>query len=48
MDEPYDKAGAYAIQGYFQKYIQGFEGDYENVMGLPYFMIEEKLVGCRN
>lgn len=48
MDEPYDKAGAYAIQGYFQKYIQGFEGDYENVMGLPYFMIEEKLKGCRN
>lgn len=48
MDEPYDKAGAYAIQGYFQKYIQGFEGDYENVMGLPYFMIEEKLEGCRN
>ena len=48
MDEPYDKAGAYAIQGYFQKYIQGFEGDYENVMGLPYFMIEEKLKECRN
>lgn len=48
MDEPYDKAGAYAIQGYFQKYIQGFKGDYENVMGLPYFMIEEKLEGCRN
>lgn len=48
MEEPYDKAGAYAIQGYFKKYIQGFKGDYENVMGLPYFMIEEKLEGCRN
>ena len=26
MDEPYDKAGAYAIQGYFQKYIEKYEG----------------------
>lgn len=43
MDEPYDKAGAYAIQGYFQKYIEKYEGDFENVMGLPYFMIEDKL-----
>lgn len=43
MNEPYDKAGAYAIQGYFQKYIEKYEGDFENVMGLPYFMIEDKL-----
>ncbi len=46
MDEPYDKAGAYAIQGYFQKYIEKYEGDFENVMGLPYFMIEDKLKEC--
>lgn len=46
MDEPYDKAGAYAIQGYFQKYIEKYEGDFENVMGLPYFMIEDKLEEC--
>lgn len=45
LDEPYDKAGAYAIQGYFQKYIEKYEGDFENVMGLPYFMIEDKLKG---
>lgn len=35
MKEPYDKAGAYAIQGYFGKYIEKIDGDYYNVMGLP-------------
>lgn len=46
MDEPYDKAGAYAIQGYFKKYIKEYVGDFENVMGLPYFMIEDKIEIC--
>ncbi|MGD9886869.1 MAG: Maf family protein, partial [Bacilli bacterium] len=27
--------GAYAIQGFFGKYVKKINGDYYNVMGLP-------------
>ena len=33
--EPYDKAGAYAIQGTAREWVLKWEGDYLNVMGLP-------------
>lgn len=42
-DEPYDKAGGYAIQGTFGKHVDHIEGDYENVIGFPWERIEKEL-----
>lgn len=43
MEEPYDKAGSYAIQGYFGRHIDHIEGDYENVVGLPFYRISDMI-----
>lgn len=42
-DEPYDKAGAYAIQGTFGKYIHHIDGELDNVIGFPWSKIQENL-----
>ena len=42
-DEAYDKAGGYAIQGYFSRYIDHIEGDYNNVVGFPWDRISAEL-----
>jgi septum formation protein len=41
----FDKAGAYAIQGYAGIYIPKIKGNYFNVMGLPLPLVHELL--CR-
>ena len=33
-----DKAGAYAIQGYAEKFVKRINGSYSNVVGLPLFV----------
>ena len=42
-EEAYDKAGGYAIQGHFARYVDHFEGDYDNVVGFPWTRIMEEL-----
>ena len=37
--EPMDKAGAYGIQGLASKFIEGIDGCYFNVMGLPVSLV---------
>ncbi len=39
--EPLDKAGAYAVQAQAALFIQGIEGDYWNVVGLPVKLVYE-------
>lgn len=41
--EPFDKAGAYGIQGYGAKYIRYIKGDYYSVMGMPIQKLYNKI-----
>ena len=41
--EPYDKAGAYAIQGWASVYISRIEGSFYTVMGLPLHLVFRQL-----
>jgi len=51
-EPPFDKAGSYAIQGMWGAHVVALEGDLENVIGLPFYRLEEHLcggytVGCK-
>ncbi len=41
--EPFGKAGAYAIQGYGARYVNRISGDYYAIMGLPINMVHKAL-----
>ncbi len=41
LGDPLDKAGAYAVQAQAALFIEGIEGDYWNVVGLPVRLVYE-------
>ena len=43
LEEPMDKAGAYAIQGLTAQWVRHIDGSYSGVMGLPLFETAELL-----
>ena len=42
-DEPWDKAGSYAIQGAWGKHVRHIIGNYDNVIGFPWENIKKAL-----
>ena len=45
-DEPWDKAGGYAIQGRGGVFVEAIKGSYSGVMGLPVFETAQLLAGA--
>ena len=45
--DPFDKAGSYGIQGPFAAFVDGIEGDYHTVMGLPVAKVYQELKKLR-
>lgn len=43
LNEYFDKAGAYAMQGEGQKLVASFEGNWDNIVGLPMGLLEKLL-----
>jgi septum formation protein len=43
--EPFDKAGAYAVQGRAAAFVQRIDGSYSGIMGLPLFETASALAG---
>lgn len=47
-NEPYDKAGGYAVQGKAGSFITQVDGDYENVVGLPDKLVQKMAKNLTN
>ena len=41
--EPMDKAGSYAIQGIGSKFVKSYEGEFDNIVGLPMKLVFKML-----
>jgi septum formation protein len=43
---PYDKAGGYSIQDHTDLVVEGYEGSFTNIMGLPMEALKQILTRC--
>ena len=44
MGDPLDKAGAYAVQAHASLFIEGIDGDFWNIAGLPINLVYEMVM----